>query len=56
MYLFILCDNIFLLDMKSAQLHGAGSSVNSAICVEISKFCQGFTMVVYEKIFGTIKK
>ena len=31
--------------------HGAGSSVNSAICEEISKFCEGFTMVAYEKIF-----
>ena len=28
-----------------------GSPVNPAICEEISKFCEGFTMVVYEKIF-----
>ena len=30
-------------------MHGAGSSVNSAICEDMSKFCQGFRMVVCEK-------
>ena len=38
------------------QVHPAGASINFAFCEEIRKFCLGFTMVVYEKIFGSINK
>ena len=36
--------------------HLAESSVNFAFWEEIRKFCLGFTMVVYENIFGSINK
>ena len=36
---------------RGSLYHPDGSPVNPAICEEISKFCEGFTMVVYEKIF-----
>ena len=32
-------------------IHPAETSVNSAFFEEISNFCLGFTMVVYEKIY-----
>ena len=37
-------------------VHPAGTSINLAFCEEIRKFCLAFTMVVYEKIFGSINK
>ena len=36
--------------------HPTGSSVDFAICEEIRKFWLGFAIVVYEKIFGSMKK
>ena len=45
-----------ILNKVLFQLHPDGSPVNSDICEEISKFCEGLTMVVYEKIFGSINK
>ena len=36
--------------------HAAKSSVIFAFCKEIRKFSMGFTMVVYEKIIGSINK
>ena len=36
--------------------HPAGTSINFAFCEGIRKFCPAFTMVVYEKIFGSINR
>ena len=38
------------------HLHPVGTLINFAFCEEIRKFCLAFTMVVYEKIFGSINK
>ena len=41
---------------RSIIFHAAGTSINFALCEEIKIFCLAFTMVVYEKIFGSINK
>ena len=43
-------------NFRSFHKHPDGSPVNSAICEEICKFWLDLTMVVYEKIFGSINK
>ena len=41
---------------SSEITHAAGTSINFVLCEEIRKIYLAFTMVVYEKIFGSIDK
>ena len=42
--------------LSSSSIHDVGTSINFAFCEEIRKFGLAFTMVVYEKIFGSTNK
>ena len=42
--------------LSSSSIHAVGTSINFAFCEEIINSDIPFIMVVYEKIFGSIKK
>ena len=43
-----------VVDVLGCGMNTAGLTVNFVHLKEIRKFCLGFTMVVYEKISGSI--